>query len=205
MNSGVISANSQIIRALKRIPEEQADVRNILNSGSARLNKLQKLLWMTSASSPYEMRRHMVKKEPVNLETIMDEAADYQGSDIINAGISLHKAYNAENTVILGDPSLLFCIDINLISNALRHGDRKDITLGIEDEANVYRNYVRNSGGMELHGKDAFQDGVKGIGSSGLGMGLWATERYVRMLDGEIGMDTDRETFTQFNVSFKKP
>jgi signal transduction histidine kinase len=191
-----------ILRKRKRgehVPEEE--FLKAINMSDENAIRAGKLLSLVSTMGPKKMRSRP-RREMDNLIGIIDDAVDVYLPIIENKGVSLAKHYAIEEAPLVADKTLLRSAYMNLISDALRHGDRKEITIGLEKKSGRYRSWVCNSGrGVDKRKlKFIFEPDFKSEESQGLGIGLKCVKQIVEMHDGEIVAESDGKSYTCFHI-----
>ncbi len=114
---------------------------------------------------------------------------------------SLHTVFEIgeyENCLCRGDMERTVEVFQNVIENAIKYGDGEfiKITFGEEDDCRLVS--VTNSGNPPpseetLHLFDSFYRGSNSNGKKGNGLGLYICRKLMRMMDGDIFVDTSPE------------
>ena len=199
-----VSMIAYLKRALNRVPKEMTEIRKIVESGMQKGEELEDFLTF-EAYTLSQVENEFMTKDSVNLCEILEKVLKFYGSDIEHYGITVRKSVVKE-ALTFGNEMQLRSVFANLIDNAIKHGDRKEIKISVEDRGKKYRISVRNSGsGIPEDNRDAiFGDYVKDESSEGLGLGLGNVENIVKMHHGKIEVDSDGRTYAQFNVLLDK-
>ncbi len=97
----------------------------------------------------------------------------------------------------------------NLLNNAVQHNDKDEpvVEIGIEPLSDeVIVRIADNGPGIpdDIEGS-LFNEGKKGVGSSGTGMGLTIVQTLVEQYEGEIQITDNDPTGTIFYIHFEKP
>lgn len=94
----------------------------------------------------------------------------------------------------------------NLLNNAVRHNDKDDpvVEIRCETAADTVTVSVADDGpGVPDHQKQlVFEQGEKGLGSSGTGMGLYLVQTLVEQYDGDVRVADNDPTGSVFSVTF---
>ncbi|MBR1741416.1 MAG: HAMP domain-containing histidine kinase [Lachnospiraceae bacterium] len=106
-----------------------------------------------------------------------------------------------QNQLLKGDFERAVEVLQNLIENALKYGDGKEISLHFEREEDCLLLSVKNSGSTisdsELpHIFESFWRGSNAGTSSGSGLGLYICRELMRKMNGEIFAETENETMS---------
>jgi len=199
-----ISTAAYLKRALNRVPKEMAEIRKLIEGGMGKCEELKDFLTF-EAYSMLQIESEVMEKDPVNLYAVLEKVLRFYGSDIDHYGITVKKPAFKE-ALTFGNELQLRSVFANLIDNAIKHGDKKEIRVSIEDRGKKYRVSVINSGKgiMDIDKDGIFRDYVKDESSEGLGLGLGNVENIVRMHHGKIEVDSDGQTYAQFNVLLNK-
>ena len=189
---------------LNRIPEDMPEIRKLLETGVEKCTYLKDFLTI-EALSMSQLESEVMQKDTVNLSEIMESVLKFYGSDIEQQGINLKKSA-VKKALVFGNEMQLTSVFANLVDNAIKYGDKNEINISIKEIGNKYRISVRNSGKgikeSEKHG--IFEDYVKDESSEGLGLGLGNVANMVKMHHGKIEVDSDGETYAQFDVVLGK-
>ena len=112
------------------------------------------------------------------------------------------------NPLLFGDKDKLFEAISNILENALKYGDRKNIRMGFFAEDNCEIIKISNSGSdipnSEInHVFESFWRGKNAIGKEGNGLGLYIAREILRKMDGDIYISKE-ENLISFNLVIKK-
>lgn len=96
----------------------------------------------------------------------------------------------------------------NLLNNAVRHNDEDDpaVEVRCETSADAVHVHVADDGpGIPDHQKQViFEQGEKGLGSSGTGMGLYLVQTLVEQYDGDVRVADNDPTGSVFSVTLPR-
>ncbi|WP_459890478.1 PAS domain-containing sensor histidine kinase [Halostagnicola bangensis] len=102
--------------------------------------------------------------------------------------------------------SSVFC---NLLNNAVQHNDKDEPVVEIRVEQrdeNVTVHIADNGPGISTEVRDSlFNEGQKGINSSGTGIGLYLVKTLLEQYDGDITVTENDPTGTEFYVELTQP
>jgi len=154
---------------------------------------------------------------PFELGDVMDRLANLVGMKAEEKGLELVFAPSPElPNALVGDPSRLGQVLLNLCNNAVKFTERGEVVVGIEalarDAASVRLGFeVRDTGigitpeeQQRLFKPFSQADSSTSRRFGGTGLGLAISHRLVRMMDGELGVDSapGRGSRFRFSVSF---
>lgn len=107
--------------------------------------------------------------------------------------------------VVVNANDLIEDIFSNLIKNAIGHSHGKTVEIFSEEKGDIVRMYVKDDGiGIPKENKEKiFQQGWKGKGSRGSGLGLYLVKKIVEGFGGKISVEEGNEGAC-FIVSLKK-
>lgn len=118
----------------------------------------------------------------------------------IQKGIQLHykNALPADKAIISTDREKIYTILTNLVNNAIKFTISGDIEFGYEKKGDYLEFYVKDSGLGILQGQkefifEMFRQGSESLNRSyeGAGLGLSISKAFVKMLGGEIWVESD--------------
>ena len=156
--------------------------------------------------SRLESGRTQFEKEPVNLEVLLNEAAQLIGGQIEQEGLTLKFEITPPLPEILGDEDKLKQVIFNLLSNAIKYNHPNEtVTLGASRYKENVSFYVRDTGiGMKPeYVKNLFEKFFRAPGSekiSGTGLGLTITKKIIEGHGGTIEVDSELGVGTTFIV-----
>ncbi|MDX1629844.1 MAG: GAF domain-containing sensor histidine kinase [Fulvivirga sp.] len=147
-------------------------------------------------------------EEEINLEALLEEL-----KSIIAADSSILIRMQTNLTVIQSNKAGVMLILLNLITNAVKYGDKPTtrIDIGIEEESNAYKFIVKDNGpGIATHQKEkAFEPyeiiaASDKFGKKGTGLGLANVKKAVEKLGGSISLTSTIGEGTIFTFTIKK-
>ncbi|NIB99131.1 PAS domain-containing sensor histidine kinase [Halobacterium sp. R2-5] len=103
---------------------------------------------------------------------------------------------------------LLGSVFRNLLNNAVQHNDKDDPVVEIrcettDDTATVH--VADNGPGVPAHQKQlVFEQGERGLGSTGTGMGMYLVRTLVDQYDGEVEIEDNEPTGSVFSVTLPR-
>lgn len=112
------------------------------------------------------------------------------------------------NCIIKGDIERSVEVLQNIIENAIKYGDGKQIEILFSEEENCQLITVKNSGNTLsdtdiLHIFESFHRGINAEGKSGSGLGLYICRQLMRKMNGEIFAET-QNGFMNVTCVFQK-
>jgi PAS domain S-box-containing protein len=144
-----------------------------------------------------------LEQVPFTLDSVICEVSDILALQVAEKGLQMRvvKSRDVPPTVI-GDPTRLHQILLNLLSNAVKFTDKGSVTLGIETDAIIdeqvrLRFEIADSGiGMSQEQQQRLFTPFDQADSSitrrfgGTGLGLAIVRRIVKLMGGEIGVES---------------
>jgi len=139
----------------------------------------------------------------VDLNLAIQNAIEETSAEAEEKGIRIY--YNGRRGGMVEAIPLLINAFTNLIQNSIRHADCKNITITLHPLKDQYRIVFRDDGrGIPSQVKGSlFQRGVRGIGSTGSGLGLHLVKKIIDASDGKIQLK-ETEKGTRFDIHLKK-
>jgi signal transduction histidine kinase len=156
--------------------------------------------------SRLESGRTQFKKEPVNLEALLNDAADLIRGQILQEGLTLKLEITPPLPEILGDEDKLKQVVFNLLNNAIKYNrPNGSVILGASKYRDNISFYVRDTGtGMKPeYVKNLFEKFFRAPGSekiSGTGLGLTITKKIIEGHGGTIEVESEPGIGTTFIV-----
>jgi len=155
-----------------------------------------------------ESGRIQFKKEPVNLEALLNEVADLMRARIAEEGLRFKMEITPPLPDVQGDRDKLKQVLFNLISNAVKYNrPNGSIVLGASQYEKEVSFYIRDTGmGMKPeHAEKLFQKFYRVPGSeklaTGTGLGLSITKKIVDGHGGSIEVNSKENHGTTFTVN----
>jgi signal transduction histidine kinase len=107
------------------------------------------------------------------------------------------------------DRSRLEQVVTNLVTNAIKYGDRKPITVEVSDAGDRVKLTVRDQGvGIPREDQDRifgrFERAASSRNYSGIGLGLWIVRQIVEALGGTISVDSAPHSGSTFTVELPR-
>ena len=112
--------------------------------------------------------------------------------------------------VILGDPDRIIEVMQNIIENAIKYGDGREIRLSVSEEEDCRLVKIENTGEPIRESErsslfESFYRGSNSAGKKGSGLGLYIARTLMRMMDGDVFLDPSAgEGRTAFVVVLRK-
>lgn len=170
-----------------------------LENGQALSDAFEYLEALATENLPGQVGHHteVSAKDKAPLSLVLDSIVTMFADDAAQKGIALDWDRDISEPCLV-DPVLTMRAISNLVSNSIRHTDEGAVRLSVQAENAVITIKVVDTGkGMTAHECSAFlEEGVKGEGSTGSGLGLGIVRNAVAQLGGtfelhsEIGVGT---------------
>lgn len=157
--------------------------------------------------SKIEAKQVEIYKQIVNIPKILNELNFFFMPDAIRKGLQLKLTMNLSDpyNVIFTDEIKLNQILANLLKNAIKYTAKGTIEFGCEFNESFYRFYVKDTGKGIDNDKtekifERFYQGDLGYSekSSGVGLGLAISKAYVELLGGNIFVESEPGTGSNF-------
>ncbi len=185
-----------------------ADVSAWMEKSSAAMQNMKALIDDMLTLSAVDTAQRLLKREPVNLSSVVTKAVLQMEVMAYDRGITLD-SHVQENQTITGDTEALLRVASGLIENALKYepeNGRISVTLEARGRRTILT--VQNYGAVispeDLpHIFERFYRGDKArTARQGHGLGLAIIKRTVELMGGKIEVSTSPEHGTAFTVSF---
>ena len=177
--------------------EEKDDyIQVIEKSGIRMLNTINDIVCI----SKVETGLMEISISKMNINEQIEHIYTFFTPETIQKGIKLHykNTLPADKANILTDSEKLYTILTNLVKNAVKFTTSGDIEIGYEKKGNFIEFYVKDSGLGILQGQKAFifemfRQGSESLNRSyeGAGLGLSISKAFVKMLGGNIWVESD--------------
>ena len=200
--------------------ELSAELRDYLQTALSSANTLLVILNDILDFSKIEAGRMELEETPLSVAAVMDEAVGGQAVVAHNKGLDLrHEIAPGMPLVLLGDPTRLRQVLVNLINNAIKFTMRGSVevrsTIERMDAAEaVLRFSVADTGiGMSREQREVIFEAFRQADGSttrrygGTGLGLSISQRLVVLMGGSLWVESEPgqgSTFS-FTVRFKRP
>ena len=159
-----------------------------------------------------ESGRIQFKKEPIDIEAVLNEVADLMRTRIEEEGLSLKMEITPPIPKFEGDGDKIKQVLLNLISNAIKYNrPNGTVILGASKYDKYVSFYVRDTGrGMRSeHAAKLFQKFYRVPGSekvaTGTGLGLSISKKIVDVHGGNIEVTSKEDFGTTFTVNLPIP
>ncbi|MFE8695875.1 sensor histidine kinase [Cytobacillus sp. FJAT-53684] len=191
----------------RNLAEEEAQYIEVADSEVNRLSNLTKqLLQLSSIDSKKDLMD--VKRFDVS-EQIKAVVRQYQWN-LSEKGIMM--SYSLPETYIEGDPSLLYSVWENLLTNAIKYNvENGEIEIKIKEEASTIAISFKDTGigvGKEelirLYDRFYRVDSSRTRSVEGTGLGLSIVQSIVEMHKGEINVESQKGAGTIFTIFLQK-
>ncbi|MCM2324457.1 MAG: PAS domain S-box protein, partial [Oligoflexia bacterium] len=195
-----LSMRVQMRKRYSPSPEERASLeaeeRQIL-----RLNRLVDEMLDVSRIASGQLSLHI---ERFDLGEFVAEVVERFRVNCSQSGVTLH-LQERERVEGVWDRERLEQVLMNLLSNALKYGEGKPITVGVRPSGVGAEFWVRDEGrGISMDDQarifDRFERAVEGSKISGLGLGLYIAKRIVDLHGGVIRVESEEGRGAKFRV-----
>lgn len=145
-----------------------------------------------------------LRPERMNLPRVIDEVLNQYHDDFEKEGISV--SYSAPESLWgVWDKMRIEQVVINLLTNALKYGDKKPISVRVEERSGgrvVISVHDQGRGMSKEFAKKVFDkfSREKEGGVPGSGLGLWITDKIVRAHGGKVLIDSEVGMGSTFSV-----
>jgi signal transduction histidine kinase len=189
------------------LPDEKAQYIQVIHQETNRLSLLTKqLLLLTSL----EKEDYYFNTAPFNLGNQLKELVQMYLWQLDEKGITI--TYNLPNVVCEGDPTLLYNVWENLLTNAIKYNkENGEIEIGVHDELHFIKVIIKDTGiGMTAEETERIFDRFYRADPSrsrevdGTGLGLSIVDRIIKLHKGTISINTQPDKGTQFIVTLPR-
>ncbi len=187
-------------------PEAADFLRIIQSSGEALLALINDILDF----SKIEAGQLVLEVTPLALREIFDVVVEIAGTQVAGKPVKVSSEIDpALPAIILGDPTRLRQIVLNLVSNAVKFTDRGTVTLSARpsEQDGWFRLGVRDTGiGISPEDRDKLFKKFSQVDASttrrfgGTGLGLAISQRLVAAMGGKIGVESQAGAGSEFWV-----
>jgi signal transduction histidine kinase/ligand-binding sensor domain-containing protein/DNA-binding response OmpR family regulator len=158
-----------------------------------------------------ELNDNMIVEKEIEIVSFIDFIINAFSYLAKSKQIRLSFVHNVDSLNVMIDTVKLERILYNLISNAIKYNKNNgsvDVVLNSSEDADIFSVIVEDTGigistSDKTHVFDKFYQVDKARISSGLGLGLYTTKRFVKLMNGEITIDSVINEGTSITVSFK--
>ena len=209
--NGVIGMSSLLAETI--LTEQQRDYTNTITTcGESLLNVINDILDF----SKIESGNMEVEKEDFNLRACIEDVLDIFGTKA--AGIGIDLVYQIDNNVplqIVGDDLRLRQILTNLVSNAMKFTHKGEVFVGVHlvesgEENLILQFEVRDTGiGIPPEKLGRLFKAFSQVDSSttrkygGTGLGLAISEKLVKLMEGEVHVESEVGQGSTFSFTIK--
>jgi PAS domain S-box-containing protein len=146
-----------------------------------------------------------INTEEVNLSILIHEVLDRLEPQFKDKNLALPQVESSGDIKGSWDKLRLEQVMINLLTNALRYGERKPITIGISRKADLARISIRDEGpGIDETQKqkifERFERGSESSKAVGLGLGLFISLQIVEAHGGRMWVESELGKGSTFYV-----
>ncbi|WP_248895369.1 PAS domain-containing protein [Haloplanus halobius] len=146
--------------------------------------------------------------EPIRLDTVLEKEIARMRSDFDyrSQSISVH-ADDLPEVRVLATP-ILSSVFGNLLDNAVFHNDKAaieiDVDIAVDAESVVVRIADNGPGVPDVHKREVFGRGEKGLESPGSGLGLYLVDNLVRTYGGTVWIEDNDPEGAVFCVELQR-
>lgn len=190
-----------------QLSERDRQFIDVVDTEVNRLSNLTKQLLLLSS---IDSKKDLLEIKPFDVsEQIKNLVKQYQWN-LSEKGILM--SYSLPETNVVGDPSLLYSVWDNLLSNAMKYNVENgeiDITI-VEEDSRFIISFKDTGCGMDEEVIDRIYDRFYRVDSSrtrsieGTGLGLSIVKSIVEMHNGKIGVESRKGKGTTFTVILPK-
>ncbi|THF67584.1 response regulator [Pseudothauera nasutitermitis] len=191
-------------------PENRRTLATINHSGQHLLTLINDVLEL----SKIESGKMAMRPEEVDLVELLKQVTEMMRLRAEEQGLSLHLLTEAVPALVLIDPGMLRQVLLNLLSNAVKFTERGEITVRVQgypvsSASQRLRFSVRDTGiGISAEDQRRIFSSFEQVGSvhrAGTGLGLTISRRYVRMMGGELAVESRPGEGADFRFSVTVP
>ena len=140
--------------------------------------------------------RFSLKREECNLKQILNDILDRTSEQFRNSGSGMPLIEHLDEVVGEWDPLRIEQVITNIITNAIRYGGGKPITVSINEFNESVRISVKDQGlgipqSDHLKIFQRYERGLLARGVSGLGLGLFISQQIVHAHGGKIWVESE--------------
>lgn len=192
------------------IPVRQKDqVTRILRSGQALLSLLNDILDF----SKIEAGKMQIERRPLRIHDLAEALLGLFEHQADEKGLQYNVLVNPDlPNYVYGDSMRLGQVLINLCSNALKFTEQGHVVVHIEHDGNYVHFRVEDTGlGMDLEQQSrlfvAFEQAADSTARKygGTGLGLAISQQFIRLMGGEIGVQSEIGKGTVFYWTLEMP
>jgi signal transduction histidine kinase/ActR/RegA family two-component response regulator len=210
----VISGYAEVLADDSTAPEKAQEAIRAIEQNA---NHLLQLVSGILDLSKIEANRFQVEQMPLRPSEVVSQAVEMLTGEADRSGIRVLSTISRTDSVVLGDPTRLRQIAVNLIANAIKFSGGNDIEVVLDcdcpsDSTAHLRLTVRDRGiGMSAEQLERVFDEFQQADPSstrlygGTGLGLAIVRRLVDLLGGMIGVESVPGGGTTFVVDFVWP
>lgn len=183
--------------------EEKADYIAIINNETNRLSNLSKQLLLLSS---LEQEDGFVNKQSYNLSEQLKEVI-YNHQWLIQEK-AIMVSYSLKDVSIVGDPSLLYNVWDNLLTNAIKYNNvNGEINIMVEEDTSfIHVSFTDTGVGLSAEAKEKIfdrfyrEDQARTRSIEGSGLGLSIVEFIVQLHEGEIFVESEKGKGSTFMI-----
>ena len=183
---------------------EPERLKRMLETAYSQVERLARIIRELVDVSRLSAGRLQMNKEEVSLENITQSVLEAFAEEIHRIGCDVQLKVSSDARG-LWDKVRVEQIIINLLANALKYGLGKPVTLHIEKKNEIARLQVTDQGiGISPEDQqrifERFERAVPSTDYGGLGLGLYITKEIVRLHDGAVYVQSQKNHGSTFTV-----
>ncbi|ENO89640.1 ATP-binding protein [Thauera linaloolentis] len=208
--NAVIGFSKLMEKDVSLSPDNRRTLAIINHSGQHLLTLINDILEL----SKIESGKMTMRQEEVDLFELLKQVTEMMRLRAEEQGLRLHLAAESLPSRVMIDPGMLRQVLLNLLSNAVKFTERGTITLRasartVSDVSQQLRFSVRDTGiGIRPDDQQRIFSSFEQVGSvhrAGTGLGLTISRRYVRMMGGELAVDSRLGEGAEFHFTITVP
>ena len=200
---------AQLIAADEKISEKHADYSNeILTAGKHLLELIEEMLDL----SRIESGKIELETQPVNLLSVLDESLKLIHAMAAEHNVEIEKTFPQDMRYeVVAEATRLKEVLLNLLTNAIKYGSQgSKITItGEQMDTGFCRLIIADKGkGLTMEEQQKVFDPFERLGAEnsniqGVGIGLAITKRFVELMGGRIGVESQPGQGAKFFIELK--
>lgn len=205
---------TDIISMNENIPQ---DILESLNKIHSSAHYLLGLINNILDMSKIDQGKMILSEEPFSLEQMIDSLTDMMDSEANRFGVQLRIEKEIQHNVIIGDEIRLRQVLTNLLSNAFKYTPSEGLVsfkilekTATDEQVSFYFEVTDSGIGIPLNEQErifqSFEQVESNISRSmGTGLGLPISQSIIRLMGGEISLNSERNKGSQFSFTLTFP
>ncbi|AFN74649.1 signal transduction histidine kinase [Melioribacter roseus P3M-2] len=198
---------SELLLDIITDPDARQMVEGILESSKRMKDTLTKILQLTQM----EFEGYSIKIRPFDIRSMINEIIANYRREAQKKNIVISSNISVKNNLIMSDEHLLYEIISNILDNAIKYTNEGSVDIIINDfnrDNKVYLKILIKDSGIGIAKEkidviwDEFRQLSEGYGREyeGVGLGLSIVKKYVKLLNGEIFVESRLGEGSVFSV-----